>query len=106
VPLRQLKPSVAVSFSLEVRMNKNNLPAKWKVHFLFGGGLLLVILINVAMNSFAGQTFLRVVLGALSGIRPVEYVMFILFWYWFARGQHAAASRPEFTSLNIDGSKH
>jgi hypothetical protein len=87
-------------------VNKNRLFAKWKVHILFGGGFLLVFLINVAINFFAGQTFLRATLGALGEIRPVEYVMFILFWYWFARGQQPAPSRPTFTSLNLGGSNH
>ena len=86
-------------------MNKKEFFRKSKVHLLFGGGFLLVFVINVAINFFSGQSFLWATVGALREIRPVEYIMFILFWYWLARGQQSN-SRPTFTSLNLGGSKN
>ena len=89
----------------EVPVNKKEFFRKSKVHLLFGGGFLLVFVINVAINFFSGQSFLRAMVGALREIRPVEYVTFILFWYWFARGQQSN-SRPTFTSLNLGDSNN
>jgi len=85
-------------------MNRKEFFRKWKVHLFFGGGLLLVLAISVVINFLSGQTFLRATLGALREIRPVEYIMFVLFWYGFTRGRHSDA-RPTFTTLNLDGSK-
>jgi hypothetical protein len=85
-------------------VSKNKFSRNWKVHLFFGGGLLLAFAINVSISFFSGQTLLRATLDAFRQIRPVEYIMFILFWYWFARGQQPN-SRPKFTGLNLGGSK-
>jgi hypothetical protein len=84
-------------------MNRREFFRKWKVHFFFGGGLLLILAINVVINFLSGQAFLRATLGASREIRPVEYMMFVLFWYWFARGQKSE-SPDELTTLKLGGS--
>ena len=84
-------------------MNKKEFFRKSKVHLFFGGGFLVVFVISGAINFFSGQSFSSATVGAFREIRPLEYIMFILFWYWFARGQQSN-SRPEFTSLNLSGS--
>jgi len=78
----------------------NRLSYKRKVHLFFGVG---AITIDVAINFFSGQTLLSAIVGAFRQIKPFEYVMFFLFWYWFARGQQTNP-RPTITSLNIGGS--
>ena len=85
-------------------MNRKEFLRKWKVHLFFGGGFLLVLAINVVINFLSGQTFWRATLGALREIRPVEYIMFVLFWYGFTRGRRSD-SRPTLATLNLDGSK-
>lgn len=85
-------------------MNRKILSNKPKVHLFFGGGLLLVLSITVAMSLVSGQDFSSAMIGALSQIRPVEFLMYFAFWYWLARGQEAS-SRPAFTSLNLRDSK-
>ena len=73
---------------------------RFKVHLIFGGGFMLVFAINVVMNAFDGQTVLRAIVSSLQGIRPMEYLMFALFWYVLARGKESDA-RSGFTTLNL-----
>jgi hypothetical protein len=75
-----------------------------KVHLFFGGGLVLVLAMSVAINLLSGLTLASAVLEALGQIRPVEYGMYFVFWYWLARGQPTTFSTT-FTSLNLRGSK-
>ena len=70
----------------------------------FGAGLFLVLAISVAINLLSGLTFASAVLGAFGQIRPVEYGMYLAFWYWLARGQQTSF-RTTFTSLNLRGPK-
>jgi hypothetical protein len=85
-------------------MTTNRLSQNWKVHLLFGGGFLLAIAVAVAVNFFSRQTFLVATIDAFRQIKPFEYIMFVLFWYWVARGQEAKA-KTTFTSLNPGGAK-
>ena len=85
-------------------MTTNRLSRNWKVHLFFGGGFLLAITIGVAVNFFSGQTFLSATIAAFRQIKPFEYILFLLFWYWLARGQQTEA-QTTFTSLNLRGSK-
>jgi len=84
-------------------MNRKEFFRKWKVHLFFGGGLLLILAINIVINFLSGHTFLRATLGAFGEIRPVEYMMFVLFWYWFARG-NKSESHDTLTTLKLGGS--
>ena len=85
-------------------MKTKELVNRWKVHLVFGGGFLLVFAINMVMNALNGQTVLRATVSSLQGIRPMEYLMFALFWYVLARGKESDA-RSRFTTLNLS-SKH
>lgn len=85
-------------------MNTDRSSYNLKQHLFFGGGLLLVLAISVAMNLSSGQTFLSAALAAFGQIRPVEYGMYLAFWYWLARGQQTSF-RTTFTSLNLRGPK-
>ena len=83
---------------------KEKLSYKSKVHLFFGSGVLLVSGLSVAVNLFNGQTFLSAMLEALGTIRPVEYGMYLVFWYWSARSQQVN-SVPAFTTLNLRDTK-
>ena len=85
-------------------MIKNKLSYKTKVHLFFGGGFLLAFAISVAINFFSGQRLALSIVGAFREIKPMEYIMFFLFWYWLARGRQTE-SRPTLTTLNLGGSK-
>ena len=85
-------------------MTRNKFSYKSKVHFFFGGGLLLAFSISVAINFFSGQHFSSAIVSPFREIRPVEYIMFFLFWYWFAHGRQTE-SRPTLTTLNLGDTK-
>ena len=81
-------------------MIPNRLSPNWRVHLFFGAGFLLVIAITVAVNLFSGQTFLSATIDAFRHIKPFDCIMFLMFWYWFARGERTK-DQPTFTSLNL-----
>ena len=62
-------------------MNRREFLAKWKIHLYFVGAFLFVLAFNVIIGFTAGQTFLGATWRAISEIRPMEYLMFALFWY-------------------------
>jgi hypothetical protein len=62
--------------------------AKHKTHLLFIGAFLLVLAVNITIGFTEGRTFLGATWGAISEIRPMDYIMFALFWY-------AAMHRPK-----------
>ena len=76
---------------------------KWKVHLMFGGGFLLVFLINVVINKLIGQTVIQAIVSTLRSIRPLDYLMFALFWYALAH-KNDSDSQSQLTTLNL-GSK-
>jgi hypothetical protein len=85
-------------------MTTNRLSPNWRVHLLFGGGFLFVIAITMVVNLFSGETLLSATIDAFRQIRPFDCLMFVMFWYWFARGERTK-DQPTLTSLNLGGSK-
>ena len=55
--------------------------AKRKVHLIFGTGLLFILAFNVITGFKEGQTIWAATWKGLSAQRPMDYVMFALFWY-------------------------
>jgi hypothetical protein len=55
--------------------------AKWKTHLTFVGIFLFVFALNITIGLAAGQTFLGAAWRAIGEIRPMDYLMFALFWY-------------------------
>lgn len=76
---------------------------KWKVHLMFGGGFLLVFLINAVINKLSGQTLIQAIVSTLRSIRPLDYLMFALFWYALLH-KNDSDSRSQLTTLDL-GSK-
>ena len=94
----------SLSHKKEMFMPAHEFWKKWKTHLVFGGGFIIVFIINVVLNFGSGQTFWRSMIAALSDIKPMEYAMFVLFWYAMASKQNFD-SRPTFTTLNLRDSK-
>ena len=67
-------------------MNPREFLTKHKVHFFFVSVFLLVLVLNITIDFAAGQTFLGATWKAISGIRPMDYLLFAVFWY--ARAVH------------------
>jgi hypothetical protein len=55
--------------------------AKRKAHLIFGTAFLLVLALNIVIGFTAGQTILGATWKGLSALRPMDYLMFALFWY-------------------------
>jgi hypothetical protein len=62
-------------------MSPREFLAKWKTHLFFVGAFLSVLAFNITIGFTAGQTFLGATGRAISEIRPMDYLMFALFWY-------------------------
>jgi hypothetical protein len=62
-------------------MNPREFLAKRKTHLFFVGALLFALTLDITIGFMAGQTFLGATWRAISEIRPMEYIMFALFWY-------------------------
>lgn len=55
--------------------------AKRKAHLIFGTAFLFVIALNTIFGVTAGQTLLGATWDGITSVRPMDYVMFALFWY-------------------------
>ena len=62
-------------------MNPREILTKHKVHFFFVSVFFLVLALNIMIDLAAGQTFLGATWKAISGIKPMDYLMFAVFWY-------------------------
>jgi hypothetical protein len=62
-------------------MNPREFLSKHKVHFFFVSIFLLVLTLNITIDLAAGEPVLGATWKAISGIRPMDYLMFALFWY-------------------------
>ena len=69
---------------------------KLKIHLMFGGGLTLVFLISVISRVASGERLLQASWNSLREIRPIEWGMILLFWYWTAyqKAQNEWPSSP------------
>jgi hypothetical protein len=55
--------------------------AKRKTHLIFGTAFLFVLAFNITISFTAGQSILGATWKGLSTFRPMDYAMFVLFWY-------------------------
>jgi len=78
--------------------------SKWKTHLVFGGGLVAAITFSVAANMVAGQHLSDAAWNAVRELRPLEVLMYLLFWYGLAFYQPKDEWSSPLTSLNL-GSK-
>ena len=85
-------------------MKLKKLAYQTRVHLFFGGVLLLALAIGLAINLLSGQSTLSAIGGAFRQSRPLDYIMFFVFWYWVARGQRTN-SRSTLTTLNLGDSR-
>jgi hypothetical protein len=62
-------------------MNPREFLTKHKVHFFFVSVFLFVLALNITIGFMAGQTVLGATWKAISEIKPMDYLMFAIFWY-------------------------
>ena len=75
--------------------------AKRKAHLIFGTAFLMVVVINIVIGLTAGQTILSATWKGLSAVRPMDYLMFALFWYACAVHRPGDDWRSPLISLNL-----
>jgi len=85
-------------------MNPREFFAKRKTHLIFVSALLFALAFNITLGFIAGQTFLGATWRAISEIRPMEYVMFALFWYACAMHRRKDDWDSSLISLNLSDS--
>jgi len=75
--------------------------AKRKAHLIFGTAFLFVLALNVITGFSSDQTILRATWNGLSAIKPMDYVMFALFWYACAVNRPGDDWHSPLISLNL-----
>jgi hypothetical protein len=55
--------------------------AKRKAHLIFGAAFLFILSVNIVLGFTAGQTIMGATWEAIQVLRPMDYLMFALFWY-------------------------
>jgi hypothetical protein len=85
-------------------MHPRELLAKWKTHLTFVGFFFFVVALNLMIGLMAGKTFLSAAWWAMVEIRPMEYLMFALFWYACAVHPPKDDWHSSLISLNLAGS--
>ena len=61
--------------------------SRLRVHIAFGVGLVAIILIGFVSHLISHERLGQAAWGALSDIRPVEWLMFFVVWYSVAWGR-------------------
>jgi hypothetical protein len=82
-------------------MNPREFLAKRKAHLIFGGAFLLFLAFNIITGFTSGQTILGAAWKGLSTLRPIDYIMFALFWYACAVHRPNRDSYSPLISLNL-----
>jgi hypothetical protein len=82
-------------------VNSRELFAKWKRHLTFVGIFVFVVALNLTIGLTSGQSFLGAAWRAFAEIRPIEYVMFALFWYACVVHRPKDDWDTSFISLNL-----
>lgn len=75
--------------------------SKLKAHLLFGGAFLAALAFSVVMKVVAGEHFSEASWSAVRGIRPIELVMALAFWYYCTFYYPKDEWTSSFTSLNL-----
>lgn len=86
-------------------MNPRKFIAKRKTHLVFVAAFLLAILFNITVGLISGESIVGATWMSLSEIRPMDYIMFALFWYTCAVYQPKDDSQSSLITLNLSGSK-
>jgi hypothetical protein len=70
-------------------------------HLIFVSALLFFLALNVIIGFTKGETVLRATWNGISELRPMDYLMFALFWYACAVHRPKDDWDSSFISLNL-----
>ena len=86
-------------------MNPREFTRKRKIHLFFVAAFLLALLFNITIGLMSGESVSGATWKAISEIKPMEYLMFALFWYACAVHRPEDDRQSSLISLNLSGSK-
>ena len=84
-------------------MTASKLTSKWKIHLLFAGALLAVVVCSLVMNMLRGERFLGAAVSAVKSITLSDLVVAGLRWGGCALHQPKDEWDHPFTTLGLDG---
>jgi hypothetical protein len=67
--------------------------ARLRVHLFFGGAIFIWLLVGVIIGMSSGQHFIQALWNGIKEVRPFEWLMMFLFWYFLATQK----TKDEFT---------
>jgi hypothetical protein len=82
-------------------MNPREFSAKRKTYLIFVGAFLLALVFNITIGLMSGESLLGATWTGVSELRPMDYVMFALFWYACAVHQPKDDWQSSLISLNL-----
>jgi hypothetical protein len=82
-------------------VNPKELLVRRKAHLMFGGAFFLFMAFSIIVGLTTGQSFLGATWSAVRGIRPMDYLMFALFWYVCAARRRRDEWDSSLISLNL-----
>ena len=85
-------------------MNPRKFIGERKTHLVFVAAFILALVVNVAIGLMSGESVLGATWRGVREIRPMDYVMFALFWYACVH-QPKDDWQSSLISLNLPGSK-
>ena len=62
-------------------MTKTEFLKPWKTHLVFGVPFLALVGFNAIYSIGSGEAPGRAIWEAFAGVRPIEYLMYLAFWY-------------------------
>jgi hypothetical protein len=87
-------------------VNSREFIAKRKTHLIFVGAFLFALTFYITIGFMAGKTLLGATWWGISKIKPIDYVMFALFWYACAVHRPKDGWDSSLIALNLSGSNN
>lgn len=85
-------------------MNSRESFSKRKGHIIFAFAFVSALAFNIIIGLTSSKTIMSATWHAISDIRPMEYLMFGLFWYAFAAHRPKDDWGSSLTTLNLSQS--
>jgi hypothetical protein len=71
--------------------------ARFRIHLIFGGAIFLWLLVGVITGMSSGHGFTQALWNGIKEVRPFEWLMTFLFWYFLATQK----TNDEFTNSRL-----
>jgi hypothetical protein len=82
-------------------MTKAEFLKPWKVHLAFGVPFLALLAFNIIYSVTGGAALGQAIWEGFAAVKPMEYLMYLAFWYAVAFCRFETERRSELTTLNL-----